>query len=166
MNCEQLNSLLESIPLSGFSPEQRMASEEHALGCANCQDLLREEQELETLLHKAPALDIPNDLSSSVMHTISQQENARAKGRALPPAQDGEWPISMIVVGFAITVCIYSYELINGRSTAFNLFSLWTRDWSQWLFQPIQLNLIGALIATGFLSYLAGFLMMSREKQL
>ena len=99
------------------------------------------------------------------MRTIAQQENTSIAGKRVLPAQDNEWPISMIVVGFAITVCIYGYELINGRSTIFNLFSLWTRDWSQWLFQPIQLNLISALVAAGFLFYLAGFLMMSREEE-
>ncbi len=167
MNCEQIHTLLESLPLIEFTPQQRDAAEAHASDCSECTKLLSSEMELDSMLKRLPEPEGSPDLLASVMARVEKHdEKTKNLSQAALPIQNSEWPITMMVMGIAMTFCIYGYELLNGRSTSFNLFSLWTEGWTQWLYQPLQLNIVGLMIATAFASYLLGFLLMFRDRDL
>ncbi|MBT7950381.1 MAG: hypothetical protein HN764_02035 [Gammaproteobacteria bacterium] len=166
MNCEQIRELLDEFPLTEFSAQQLVAAEKHAGNCPECEKLLTTEKELESLLKKLPEPEASADLTAAVMTRIQQHdEKIKIVAQEPTPIQTSEWPISMVAAGIAITFCIYAYELFNGRSTTFNLYSLWTDGWQQWLFSPVQLNLVGLLIAGSFAFYLFGFFSMLRDRE-
>jgi hypothetical protein len=165
MNCDQIRTLLESLPLAEFTTQQLNAAEEHASDCLECNKLLSAEKELASILKGLPDPEAPAGLTAAVMARIEQHnEKSTIAAKEPPPIQSSEWPISIVIAGIAMTLCIYTYELLNGRSTTFNLFSLWTDGWGQWLFAPVQLNFVGLAIATGFVFYLVGFLLMLRDR--
>lgn len=166
MNCDQIRDLLDALPFAEFSAQQLAAAEEHAGECPECEKLLASEKELESLLKELPEPEASAGLMAAVMTRIQQHdEKIKIISQDPAPIQTSEWPISMIAAGIAITFCIYAYELLNGRSTTFNLYSLWTDGWAQWLFEPVQLNLVGLLIAGSFAFYLFGFFSMFRDRE-
>ncbi|NKB38217.1 MAG: hypothetical protein GKR93_13815 [Gammaproteobacteria bacterium] len=165
MNCNQLRNLLKVQTITEFSRSQAESAEEHVLECLECKNLLIGERQIDSLLRELPEPVIDYDLSPQVMAIVRQQKRPEFLAKNVSAAQRGEWPITLIVAAFATTLCMYSYELLNGRSTVFNLFALWTRDWTQWLFQPLQLNFIGLVVAASFLTYLAGFLLLFRQRE-
>ncbi len=165
MNCDQLRILLETQTTTEFSATQAQAADEHALECLECKSLLIEERRIDSLLRELPEPESDSDLSPQVMAIIRQQQRPDIPAVDVSSAQTGEWPITLIVTAFAMSLCIYSYELLNGRSTVFNLFSFWTQEWTQWFFQVPQLNPVGFIITASFLAYLAGFLFLFQEHE-
>jgi len=166
MNCDQIRDLLDALPLAEFTSQQLNNANEHAHDCPECERLLTSEKELQSLLRELPEPKASVDLTAAVM-TRLQQHDAFVNNDSQSSAsiQTSEWPISMVAAGIAVTFCIYAYELFNGRSTTFNLYSLWTDGWAQWLFEPMQLNLVGLLIASSFAFYLIGFFSIFRERE-
>jgi hypothetical protein len=166
MNCDQIRDLLDALPLAEFTSQQLTSASEHAHGCPECEKLLTSEKKLQSLLRELPEPKASVGLTAAVMTRIQQHDAVvNNDSQSSASTQTSEWPISMVAAGIAVSFCIYAYELFNGRSTTFNLYSLWTDGWEQWLFEPLQLNLVGLLIASSFAFYLIGFFSIFRERE-
>ncbi len=166
MKCIDIENLLDSQPLKEWPAEQLVLAHTHAESCEKCQALLSAELEFEGTLAGLEEPAAPETLAASVMARIEEAENNFAR-EAVPMPLSGTtaWAIVMLVAGFTITLGLYSYQLFQGQSTLFNIFSAWNGEWSQWLMTPLQFNQVGLGLACGFICYAMGFLLMLEQKE-
>ena len=166
MNCEDIEKILESQALKEIAEEQMILMQAHAESCSKCQSMFSKEFELQYSLESLIEPDAPGSLADTVMARIESAEISIARDIA-PVSIAGKttWSIAMLVAGFTITLGLYSYQLLQGQSTLFNIFSLWNGEWSQWVMTPLQFNQVGLGLACGFVCYAMGFLLMLEQRE-
>ena len=166
MKCKDIENLLELQPLKETTAEQLSLMQNHADSCPACRALLATESRLEDSLHALEEPDVPETLAANVMARIENTESSVPHySESLIASGTGNWSIAMLVVGFTITLGLYTYQLFQGQSTLFNIFSLWNGEWSQWVITPLQFNQVGLGLACGFVFYAMGFLFMFEQKE-
>lgn len=149
MNCKQAQALIRTLPCSEWSTHERRELDEHVDACADCAQLLRAEQRLETAMQTLFEPQPPNTIVPVVMARIRSQPryHSPAPSRARSTLSTvSRW------LGLAAAIGAYAFSFVQGAGPSFPQLD----TARQALLMPSAIDASTMVFAAGLLLYVAG----------
>ena len=153
MNCRDVRTDIETLPIREWSPDRYAAIVRHTHQCPRCRSVMAREASLEARFSLLPDPKLPTDFTARVMAgTVRAAEGVARQAAVLPPVKSRREPLAWLaaLAGVVAGTTGLAYGVLLDR---FPGLGDWIAGWDIGAPESLTPMMLGA----GILLYLAGF---------
>ena len=164
MNCNQVLSLIQELPIGEWRPGQRTGVERHLPGCGNCQRAFAAAMAMESELSGLPEVDAPVGFASDVAFRVANYRSTQevlVNGNRRKSSNRLAW--GAIWLGGAAGIATTLYGLLRETSLP-KLVALQNSNGFERFFDMLQAGPIVYFLAASLIVYLSGIFVLDETE--